>query len=342
MAQSWDQTPRPGGAPAWLGACGNVSLCVISITTLVLLLPHKTISGFKPLRKYRSWVLRVLRRVLELSKQGPFYRLFVNCGRRCCCGRLASRCSAPQSLRAKTAGCNEVTISFGTNQSLNPFHEEGYFLAWCRDVADESARHWVERPLGLDADLEDMGGGRFRVMVDGLPEQAAVRFHVCSVNRWGRSAWSLEVTAETLAQPFVDGGSFGPLGPAATGDRRRYTWAQSRLEVSLRVPISASLKAKDISFKAMPSRLEIRLKGAPPASDALLVGRLPKKIKADEASWFIDDNGEDGRHLSVQMTKAEAMEKWPCLIEADGHPHIDTRMVRLFPNGLTGGMDIFE
>jgi len=45
--------------------------------------------------------------------------------------------------------------------------------------------------------------------------------------------------------------------------------------------------------------------------------------------------------MSVQMTKAETMEKWPCLISADGHAKIDTSLLHFKGSGVAG-LDIWE
>lgn len=182
--------------------------------------------------------------------------------------------------------------------------------------------------------------------MDGLPEQTVVSFRICSANAWGRSEWSEEVQVETLARPNDDGGFTGPLGPAAGDAARSYRWSQTSSELGLKVPIAADRRGRDIKFKALSTRLEIRCTVPEGQPDELLVGPLHKRIKADEATWEIDENKEDGRHIVVQLTKADNMDKWPCLIDADGHPRIDTRLVRLFTKGMgmggLGGMDIFE
>merc|ERR1711933_570919 len=103
-----------------------------------------------------------------------------------------------------------------------------------------------------------------------------------------------------------------------------------------------------IRFKAMPTRIEIQCVSVPGGGDAsgledLLVGPFPKKIKAGDVTWEIEEQDDGSRCIAAQFLKAESMEKWPCFIEGDGHPIIDTRLVKLFTQGLgMGGMDIFE
>lgn len=62
--------------------------------------------------------------------------------------------------------------------------------------------------------------------------------------------------------------------------------------------------------------------------------------------WEIEESERDGRHIALQIAKAEAMDKWPCLIEGADHPCIDVRLVKIFTKELEsikkGGIDIFE
>jgi len=209
---------------------------------------------------------------------------------------------------------------------------------------------WTERPYDRVAECEDAGGRKLKVALEGLPEQVAIVLRICAVNTWGRSDWSVEVSMQTMAKPGKDDGFTGPLGPAGASLGRPYRWSQGGpglKELGLFVPLDQDWKAKDILFKVTPSRIEIRIAvGENSAeSEELLYGPFPKKVKADEIFWTIDESEEDGRHLSVQLPKADQMAKWPCLIEAAGHQQIDVRFIRLLPDGLgsgTGGLDIWE
>jgi len=77
------------------------------------------------------------------------------------------------------------------------------------------------------------------------------------------------------------------------------------------------------------------------------VGPLAKKVKVSDVFWTIDEDDKLGRIISVQFAKAEAYEKWPCFIEADGHTRVDVRLVRFFTADMgmglgAGGLDIWE
>jgi len=150
------------------------------------------------------------------------------------------------------------------------------------------------------------------------------------------------VEVSTHARPNDEFGYNGPLGPAAA-DGARYAWAQTKTEVHIRIPLGNAVRGKDISFRCTGARIEVRLapEGSPGGDDrpaALLEGSLSCKVKADEAFWTIEEQSPRcGRHLSVQMVKAEPLQKWCCLVDAPGHPRIDTRLVRFY-TGEAGDM----
>lgn len=201
---------------------------------------------------------------------------------------------------------------------------------------------WAEYDVNHLGGCEEVGGRR-RVVVKKLPEGTSLRLRVCSLNNWGRSPWSAETLVETLAKPSALGGFHGPL----QGTDARYIWTQAGAEVALRLPIGPSRKAKDFKFKWTPTRLEIRRVDLPesdPDGEVLLGGPLPKKIKCDEVFWSIDEDEAHGRHIHLQMAKVELMEKWPCLIDAPGHPRVDTSFIGQFKEALRGvqALDIWE
>jgi len=290
--------------------------------------------------------------MLMLSMQGPFFRFFIFLGRKCSCGYCSSRCRSPFSLRSKASGCSEVVLWWTPCSTYNPFHEESYVVAWRRLVQD-GEMEWQEQAAD-ENDSPDKEGRKWRFYLDGLPEQEKLALRVCAVNRHGRSPWSDEISVETLARPNKAGGFTGPLGPAGREcGSGTYTWTQNTKEIGVKVPILESWKARDIRFKATPHRLEMLYVGSRPlVGDAdgrpagepqeLLVGTFPKKVRSDEVFWEIETGGDIGRHISIQMQKAETMEKWPSLLEGGAHPCIDTRLVRFLTKGAGSGFDIYE
>lgn len=326
-----------------LAAVANICFIVVSTCIVVLLLPNSFVGKFWILRKLKAKVLKTCRRLGQLSAKGPVFQLFVFCGRRCGRGRFASQCRAPHGLRAQSTYCSHASVAWSPRVPLNPFHEEHYFLKH-RIATDGPDAPWQERQLQED-DMHEVAKGRLKTVLTDLPEQALVEFQVCATNSHGRSDWSEVVQVEVLTRPNSGGGLYGPLGPAgqSCGDGR-YKWTQSPEHVHIKVPISADWKAKDLSFKSTPARLEIlvnKLKDSP--DGVLLAGSFPKRVKADEVFWEIEDSEEYGRCISVDMTKAETMEKWPCVVQAPGHPHVDTAFLHFNKQMHTmGGLDLFE
>eukprot|EP00401_Gymnodinium_catenatum_P077116 CAMPEP_0117506296 /NCGR_PEP_ID=MMETSP0784-20121206/25835_1 /TAXON_ID=39447 /ORGANISM="" /LENGTH=338 /DNA_ID=CAMNT_0005301765 /DNA_START=90 /DNA_END=1106 /DNA_ORIENTATION=- len=333
---------------------------------VVLLLPYSFVARFRALRRVRAQIVKFWRRLRHLTVRSPLFRLFVFCGKRGCCGRLSSRCRQPQALKIASTGCTEVTLLWTPHvPSMNAYHEERYICA-TRPVTEQSGAEgdqaqWQEIEL-TDDDVDVKKDGRYRAFIDKLPENTRLKVRICASNAWGRSTWSDEVSAETLARP-KDGGFTGPLGlvgKSLGSDRAHYRWTQKRGEVCLKIPIGADWTGRDIRFKATSSRLEILYvpwkPGATKASNAvedplnpeqvLLAGPFPMRAKADEVFWEIEETSEDGRHINVQIMKAQAMDKWPCAIEGEGHPHIDVRHVRIFTQEMDalgpGGIDILE
>eukprot|EP00448_Togula_jolla_P017013 CAMPEP_0170581424 /NCGR_PEP_ID=MMETSP0224-20130122/7030_1 /TAXON_ID=285029 /ORGANISM="Togula jolla, Strain CCCM 725" /LENGTH=356 /DNA_ID=CAMNT_0010904555 /DNA_START=31 /DNA_END=1101 /DNA_ORIENTATION=+ len=356
MAQPWVQEFAYRYLPYFVFVVGNSTLVFVAASIVVMVLPHSIVGQVKVLRRYRSYILKSFKRIAFLSTQGPLYRLFVWCGRRCSFGYLSSKCRPPQAMKVSPTGCSEVIAQWAPDQvALNPFHEETYVFAWRPADAKENEQYrepgksasweWRERPLTSN-DVESVGGKRLKYLLADLPPLARVRCRVCSVNRRGRSDWSAEVEATTLARPHEEGGFIGPLGAASSGfseSRRQYRWTQSRTEVAFKAPLGDEWKAKDIKVKVTPSRLEVLYVGQQTDGEVLLAGPFPKRVKADEVFWEIETSDADGRHLSLQVTKAEQMEKWPCLIQGADHPCIDVRLVRLFTQGLdAAGVDIFD
>jgi len=307
---------------------GYASICVF----VLLLLPGSVLGKLpKPVRSARAALLGYFRRWRQLSTEGPFYRLAIWSGRKLFKGKLSSQSQAPD-VRLKPTGCTEAQVTLGPNLPYNPFHEENYVISWCRASGKDSA--WREKTFASDSELEKVSG-KLRTHLSNLPEHADLKLRACAVNAWGRSAWSKEFELQTLAKPTEEGGFTGPLGPAY-GAKETYTWTQTRTEVFVKIPVGAEVRARDIKFKCTGPRLEVHLDGS-----EVLVGSLWKRVKPDEVFWTIEDkDAKYGRHLSVQLVKAEVLEKWPCLIDAIGHPRIDARLIRFFTGELEGIKDL--
>lgn len=329
----------PVGAPTWLVIGGHASLSLVLFCIVVLLLPEETILRIKILRRVKNYLMKGIRRLVKITKQSPLVRLGVFCGRKCSCGLLSSRCSAPQGLKAKSIGCSEVVLDWSPASSRNPFHEEQYVLAW--RLTSGTDTDWIDVEVE-ENDSADTSGKKWRFFMKELPEEENIFVRVAARNRRGQGPWSQEVSAETFGKPCSEGGFTGPLGVAGRSyGTGKYSWTQTTTEVGLKVPIPKQWRGKQISFKALPHRIQILYTaGSGSEDEELLVGNFPKKVKSDDVFWEIEDGGPHGRHIAVQMQKAEKMDKWHCLLE--GHPCIDVRLVRFYTKEMMGGLDIYE
>lgn len=329
----------PPDAPAWLVIGGHLSWLLIVAGIVLVLIPRRWASRVWLIKVARREVVSTVKRLVFLSGQGPFARACAWCGKRGGGGRLTSRAKTPEHLRARAVGCGEVSLSWRMAWAVNPFHEEGYIASWRRvDQGDpDGGGAWTEVPCGEnEADTtKHRDGSQWRVTLTSLPDDAPIAFRICAVNRKGRSEWSAEARARTMARPNDEGGGTGPLEGAAGGT---YRWTQTQTDVGIRIPLAENVRGKELRIKSTGARLEILhtpLGGD--TEDKWLSGNLHSKVVHDEVFWEIDTD-EGGRHVAVSMKKAQGMAKWPCLL--DGHQKIDVRLVRFFTKDA--GFDFYE
>jgi len=328
----------PAGSPLWLAIAGNISCTVIIGCLTVLLLPKDLVSKIWIAKKVRSKITKSFKRMAKLSTQGPFYRLFQWCGRKGACGKLSSKCQQPQSVKLSAIGRHDATLAWNPKLPVNPFHEETYVCAWKRADAGEGSS-WHTKELSAHDMESEKEGKRLRVNIPELPEETRILARVCAKGSWGRGPWSEEVACTTLVEPNKGGGFEGPLGPAASGHKiGKYTWAQTKDELTLKVPIPSGWKAKDLSFKTLPSRLELLyVGGAAGEPRDVLSGALYSKVLADDVIWEIGDDDDLGRCFMVELQKAEKVEKWAALMSDARHHRIDVKALSWFAEGGAGG-----
>ncbi|KAM0936758.1 putative CS domain, HSP20-like chaperone, NudC family [Dioscorea sansibarensis] len=100
-------------------------------------------------------------------------------------------------------------------------------------------------------------------------------------------------------------------------DLENYSWTQTLQEVSVSVPITPGTKSRFITCEIKKNHLKAGLKGKP----LIIDGELYQAVKPDDCFWSI----EDGKSLSILLTKHNQMEWWKSLIKGD--PEIDTQKV---------------
>lgn len=215
VSRTWAEALWPEDAPVWLIIAGHCSLAIVIGSITIMLLPYSMVSRNRVLKKLRSMVRRFLERILYLSSQGPFYRVFAWVGKRCGCGYLSSKCGAPTTLRVKATGVTEAVFYWNPHLGLNPFHEEKYIVEWKPAKSEDNALAWKKvTAQGKNSGYEDMGEGKklkWRVFISGLPESDKVKIRCRAWNRRGLGPWSTEVEVETLAKPEKAGGGWAPL-----------------------------------------------------------------------------------------------------------------------------------
>ncbi|KAJ6828201.1 protein BOBBER 1-like isoform X1 [Iris pallida] len=100
-------------------------------------------------------------------------------------------------------------------------------------------------------------------------------------------------------------------------DLEKYSWTQTLQEVTISIPIPQGTKSRFIAYEIKKKHLKVGLKGQPPIID----GELYESVKVNDCFWSI----EDGKFISVLLTKQNQMEWWKCLVKGD--PEIDTQKV---------------
>lgn len=100
-------------------------------------------------------------------------------------------------------------------------------------------------------------------------------------------------------------------------DLEKYSWTQTLQEVTVTIPVPPGTKSRFIAYELKKNHLKVGLKGHPPIID----GELHQSVRVEDCFWSI----EDGKFISVLLTKHNQMEWWKCLIKGD--PEIDTQKV---------------
>ncbi|BAF19135.1 protein BOBBER 1 [Oryza sativa Japonica Group] len=100
-------------------------------------------------------------------------------------------------------------------------------------------------------------------------------------------------------------------------DLEKYSWIQQLPEVTITVPVPQGTKSRFVVCDIKKNHLKVGLKGQPPIID----GELFKPVKVDDCFWSI----EDGKSLSILLTKQNQMEWWKSVVKGD--PEVDTQKV---------------
>ncbi|GLJ46623.1 hypothetical protein SUGI_0982380 [Cryptomeria japonica] len=100
-------------------------------------------------------------------------------------------------------------------------------------------------------------------------------------------------------------------------DLENYSWTQTLSEVTITIPLPPGTVRRFIICEIKKNSLKAGLKG----NNLILNGELSKSVKVDDCFWSI----EDGKVLSILLTKQNQMEWWNCVVK--GEPVINTQKV---------------
>ncbi|CAM6008581.1 unnamed protein product [Sphagnum balticum] len=115
-----------------------------------------------------------------------------------------------------------------------------------------------------------------------------------------------------------DGDAKGLLPNSGNGlDGEKYSWTQTLSEVTVYVHMPLETKSKTVFCEIKKKHLMAGIKGQAP----LVEGELSATVKPNDCFWSL----EDGRTVSVLLTKCNQMEWWKNVIVGD--PEINTSKV---------------
>jgi len=100
-----------------------------------------------------------------------------------------------------------------------------------------------------------------------------------------------------------------------------YTWTQTIKDLDLTIPISATLRGRDLDVKLTKNHLRVAIRGQNPIIDA----DLHKQIKLDDSTWTLE-TVPAGKEIAVHLEKANGMEWWSCVVK--GAPELDTSKIQ--------------
>lgn len=115
-----------------------------------------------------------------------------------------------------------------------------------------------------------------------------------------------------------------------------YKWTQTIKDVDITVPVSASLRGKDLDVVITKTKLKVAIKGQSPIIDVWFPGpsftsaidtkqdELSKPVRVDDCTWTLETT-KVGKDVSIHLDKANQMEWWPSVVTSG--PKIDTSKI---------------
>ncbi|XP_062222039.1 protein BOBBER 1-like [Phragmites australis] len=105
-------------------------------------------------------------------------------------------------------------------------------------------------------------------------------------------------------------------------DLEKYSWSQELSEVNITVPVPQGTQSRFVVCEIEKNHLKVALKGQTPIID----GELYRPVKVGDCFWNI----EDGKSLSILLTKQNQKEWWACVIR--GGLELDIKKVKIMPS----------
>ena len=111
-------------------------------------------------------------------------------------------------------------------------------------------------------------------------------------------------------------------------DFERYSWVQTLHDVTITIPVNASLRARNVDCRIEPNHLYICIKGE---ESPILNGNLYQRIKVDNSVWTLETENNQ-RYLRIELEKNEGEHWWPYAIQ--GEKSIDVSKIEPPPVNL--------
>ncbi|CAA7395028.1 unnamed protein product [Spirodela intermedia] len=210
-----------------------------------------------------------------------------------------------------SSGLLEIVVDFLRRQS-DAFKSES---AYRELVAVLSAAKENEDSASLSAAKEK----EERAKVTSVPASAPVPVEASSSAKKDTMVGEGKREGKATEDQVADANTTNLRAPNAGNglDLEKYSWTQTLQEVTVNIPVPVGTKSRFVVYEIKKNHLKVGLKGQPPIID----GVLHKAVKPDDCFWSI----EDGKAISVLLTKQNQMEWWKSVVVGD--PEVDTQKV---------------
>jgi hypothetical protein len=99
-------------------------------------------------------------------------------------------------------------------------------------------------------------------------------------------------------------------GETGENERLEYSWSQTDRDVFVVVPVDEELRARDVKYSQMPTRISLAIpQGTVFENDQLFYRTVP-----EDSFWEIDDDKEQKKVLRLQLAKDEPGTRWGNLL----------------------------